>query len=187
MSIYALFPKPKSFPYFLSYVSHNLFFSCKNMMIKYTNTHLISISISISKKYPVTNCQTVVLIPPPIPFHIPIQILQNLSINTPSSPGKLQQSFKAMANPSLILLSSFLLSLLLSSASAQLRQDFYKDTCPNVESLVRSAVQKKFLQTFVTAPATLRLFFHDCFVRVCIKMILLLMSFSLIYIVGSVS
>lgn len=187
MSIYALFPKPKSFPYFLSYVSHNLFFSCKNMMIKYTNTHLISISISISKKYPVTNCQTVVLIPPPIPFHIPIQILQNLSINTPSSPRKLQQSFKAMANPSLILLSSFLFCLLLSSASAQLRQDFYKDTCPNVESLVRSAVQKKFQQTFVTAPATLRLFFHDCFVRVCIKMILLLMSFSLIYIVGSVS
>ncbi|RVW30271.1 Peroxidase 16 [Vitis vinifera] len=72
-----------------------------------------------------------------------------------------------MANPSLILLSSFLFCLLLSSASAQLRQDFYKDTCPNVESLVRSAVQKKFLQTFVTAPATLRLFFHDCFVRGC--------------------
>uniref|UniRef100_A0A7N0RC24 Peroxidase n=1 Tax=Kalanchoe fedtschenkoi TaxID=63787 RepID=A0A7N0RC24_KALFE len=50
---------------------------------------------------------------------------------------------------------------------AQLKTDFYKDICPNVESLVRGAVQKKFQQTFVTAPATLRLFFHDCFVRGC--------------------
>lgn len=65
-------------------------------------------------------------------------------------------------------LSSLLLfSLLLTTACAQLSRDFYKNTCPNVESLVTSAVTKKFRQTFVTAPATLRLFFHDCFVRVC--------------------
>lgn len=64
----------------------------------------------------------------------------------------------------LVLCLSF--ALLLSVVSAQLRTDFYKNTCPNVGSLVRSAVTKKFQQTFVTAPATLRLFFHDCFVRV---------------------
>jgi peroxidase len=68
---------------------------------------------------------------------------------------------------SAILLSSLLLPLLLTTTSAQLRNDFYKNTCPNVESLVRSVVSKKFQQTFVTAPATLRLFFHDCFVRGC--------------------
>ncbi|XP_059287132.1 peroxidase 16-like [Lycium ferocissimum] len=60
-----------------------------------------------------------------------------------------------------------LLLLLSVSAFAQLRTDFYKNTCPNVESLIRSAVRQKFQQTFVTAPATLRLFFHDCFVRGC--------------------
>ncbi|XP_023891133.1 peroxidase 45 [Quercus suber] len=72
-----------------------------------------------------------------------------------------------MESRSAILLSFLLLALLLTTTSAQLRSDFYKNTCPNVESLVRSAVSKKFQQTFVTAPATLRLFFHDCFVRGC--------------------
>ncbi|CAL1358460.1 unnamed protein product [Linum trigynum] len=59
------------------------------------------------------------------------------------------------------------LVLLLSSAQAQLSPNFYQNSCPNVESLVRSAVRAKFQQTFVTAPATLRLYFHDCFVRGC--------------------
>ncbi|XP_022966562.1 peroxidase 51-like [Cucurbita maxima] len=53
------------------------------------------------------------------------------------------------------------------TSMAQLRQDFYADVCPNVESIVRNAVTKKFRQTFVTVPATLRLFFHDCFVQGC--------------------
>uniref|UniRef100_A0A6N2MHQ9 Peroxidase n=1 Tax=Salix viminalis TaxID=40686 RepID=A0A6N2MHQ9_SALVM len=73
-----------------------------------------------------------------------------------------------MENQKFIVL-SICLSLLITFASAQnsrLRQNFYQNSCPNVESLVRSAVQTKFSQTFVTAPATLRLFFHDCFVRV---------------------
>ncbi|XP_004296463.1 PREDICTED: peroxidase 45-like [Fragaria vesca subsp. vesca] len=68
---------------------------------------------------------------------------------------------------SFIVLSVFLLPLLFGTVSAQLRTDFYKGTCPNVESLVSSAVSKKFQQTFVTVPATLRLFFHDCVVRGC--------------------
>ncbi|KAB1201368.1 Peroxidase 16 [Morella rubra] len=57
--------------------------------------------------------------------------------------------------------------LLLTTVYAQLRVDYYRHSCPNVEAIVRSAVKKKFQQTFVTAPSTLRLFFHDCFVRGC--------------------
>lgn len=49
---------------------------------------------------------------------------------------------------------------------AQLDENFYSGTCPNVESIVQQAVSNKFTQTFVTVPATLRLFFHDCFVEV---------------------
>nr|WCO08472.1 peroxidase 6 [Litchi chinensis] len=80
-----------------------------------------------------------------------------------------------MEKQSFIVVSFILLPLLLNSScvSAQLREDFYKNTCPNVESLVRNAVTNKFKQTFVTAPATLRLFFHDCFVRGCDASVLL--------------
>ncbi|KAK1417104.1 hypothetical protein QVD17_26226 [Tagetes erecta] len=60
----------------------------------------------------------------------------------------------------------FLLFFVTSSYS-QLTQNFYQHICPNVESIVRSAVTNKFQQTFTTAPATLRLFLHDCFVRGC--------------------
>ncbi|KAK2967680.1 hypothetical protein RJ640_030551, partial [Escallonia rubra] len=52
-------------------------------------------------------------------------------------------------------------------ASAQLKQNYYATTCPNVEKIVRGVVNTKFKQTFVTVPATLRLFFHDCFVQGC--------------------
>lgn len=80
-----------------------------------------------------------------------------------------------MENQKFVVL-SILLSLLITIASAQssqLRQNFYQNICPNVESLVRSAVQTKFSQTFVTAPATIRLLFHDCFVRGCDASVLL--------------
>lgn len=56
---------------------------------------------------------------------------------------------------------------LLPEASAQLRQNYYASVCPNVENIVRNVVRQKIQQTFVTIPATLRLFFHDCFVQGC--------------------
>lgn len=59
------------------------------------------------------------------------------------------------------------LCLLLCPTSAQLKTNYYANICPNVESIVKDAVTKKFRQTFVTVPGTLRLFFHDCFVEGC--------------------
>lgn len=50
---------------------------------------------------------------------------------------------------------------------AQLKTNYYAQICPNVESIVRNVVNQKFQQTFVTIPAVLRLFFHDCFVEGC--------------------
>lgn len=54
-------------------------------------------------------------------------------------------------------------------SEAQLVENFYSSSCPNVESIVKQAVSTKFSQTFTTIPATLRLFFHDCFVEVHIS------------------
>ncbi|KAG6401233.1 hypothetical protein SASPL_138083 [Salvia splendens] len=55
----------------------------------------------------------------------------------------------------------------LGLCSAQLSQNFYAKVCPEVENIVKKAVSAKFSQTFVTVPATIRLFFHDCFVSGC--------------------
>ncbi|XP_047971499.1 peroxidase 51-like [Salvia hispanica] len=55
----------------------------------------------------------------------------------------------------------------LGLCSAQLSQNFYAKVCPDVENIVKKAVSAKFSQTFVTVPATIRLFFHDCFVSGC--------------------
>ncbi|XP_062186477.1 peroxidase 51-like [Phragmites australis] len=51
--------------------------------------------------------------------------------------------------------------------AAQLRRNYYAGVCPNVESIVRDAVTKKVQQTFIAVGATVRLFFHDCFVEGC--------------------
>ncbi|XVF60024.1 hypothetical protein PTKIN_Ptkin08bG0009500 [Pterospermum kingtungense] len=57
--------------------------------------------------------------------------------------------------------------MVLQRGEGQLVENFYSDRCPNVEAIVNQAVSTKFSQTFVTIPATLRLFFHDCFVEGC--------------------
>ncbi|XP_010464099.1 PREDICTED: peroxidase 73-like isoform X1 [Camelina sativa] len=62
---------------------------------------------------------------------------------------------------------SLTISMFPDTTTAQLKTNFYGKVCPNVEQIVRTVVQQKVKQTFVTIPATLRLFFHDCFVNGC--------------------
>jgi len=57
--------------------------------------------------------------------------------------------------------------MVMGRGEGQLVENFYGSTCPNVETIVKQAVSTKFSQTFTTIPATLRLFFHDCFVQGC--------------------
>ncbi|GLJ34744.1 hypothetical protein SUGI_0699080 [Cryptomeria japonica] len=54
-----------------------------------------------------------------------------------------------------------------SAQSSLLSTNFYANSCPKVEAIVKNVVSLKFNQTFVTVPGTLRLFFHDCFVEGC--------------------
>ncbi|CAK9152570.1 unnamed protein product [Ilex paraguariensis] len=49
----------------------------------------------------------------------------------------------------------------------QLSVDYYAKTCPQLELLVSSVTAQLFKEAPVSGPATIRLFFHDCFVQGC--------------------
>lgn len=51
-------------------------------------------------------------------------------------------------------------------APRQLSVTYYDKSCPQVEQLVASVTSEQFRESPVSAPATIRLFFHDCFVDV---------------------
>ncbi|CAI9087338.1 OLC1v1021390C1 [Oldenlandia corymbosa var. corymbosa] len=58
-------------------------------------------------------------------------------------------------------------------APRQLSVDFYAKSCPQVDQLVASVTSAQFRESPVSAPATIRLFFHDCFVDGCDASILI--------------
>ncbi|KAE8706669.1 hypothetical protein F3Y22_tig00110388pilonHSYRG00014 [Hibiscus syriacus] len=66
-----------------------------------------------------------------------------------------------------VLMILFLVCMIMPRGRGQLSETFYNTSCPRVESIIRQVVAQKIKQTFVTIPATLRLFFHDCFVEGC--------------------
>ncbi|KAI3740666.1 hypothetical protein L2E82_31136 [Cichorium intybus] len=45
--------------------------------------------------------------------------------------------------------------------------DYYSKTCPHLEQIVSFVTSQKFKESPAIAPATIRLFFHDCFVQGC--------------------
>lgn len=55
----------------------------------------------------------------------------------------------------------------------QLTLDFYSSTCPQLDDIVSTVTAARFKESPVSAPATIRLFFHDCFVEGCDASILL--------------
>ncbi|KAL5772309.1 hypothetical protein ACOSQ2_012233 [Xanthoceras sorbifolium] len=49
----------------------------------------------------------------------------------------------------------------------QLSVNYYAKSCPQLEQLVGSVTSQQFKEAPVSGPATIRLFFHDCFVEGC--------------------
>ncbi|KAI5331699.1 hypothetical protein L3X38_021825 [Prunus dulcis] len=49
----------------------------------------------------------------------------------------------------------------------QLSVNYYAKSCPQVEQLIGSITSQQFKESPVSSPATIRLFFHDCFVEGC--------------------
>ncbi|EYU21523.1 hypothetical protein MIMGU_mgv1a019717mg, partial [Erythranthe guttata] len=54
-----------------------------------------------------------------------------------------------------------------------IRYDYYNESCPSAEQIIRSTVQELYEFRPDVAPALLRLAFHDCFVKGCDASILL--------------
>ncbi|KAK1368831.1 Peroxidase [Heracleum sosnowskyi] len=67
----------------------------------------------------------------------------------------------------------FTISLVSSLASAQLSANFYASSCPNVQTLVRTATNQAVSNQPRQGASILRLFFHDCFVNGCDGSVLL--------------
>ncbi|GKV36798.1 hypothetical protein SLEP1_g44891 [Rubroshorea leprosula] len=51
--------------------------------------------------------------------------------------------------------------------ASQLSIDYYSKSCPQIEQLIGWIISQQFKEAPVSAPATIRLFFHDCFVEGC--------------------
>ncbi|KAJ3669838.1 hypothetical protein LUZ60_010162 [Juncus effusus] len=67
-----------------------------------------------------------------------------------------------------------LFSLLLAlTVQGQLSNNFYKKTCPNLQTIVRSVMTQQVSKEPRMGASILRLFFHDCFVQGCDGSILL--------------
>ncbi|KAL1832598.1 hypothetical protein ACET3Z_002249 [Daucus carota] len=62
---------------------------------------------------------------------------------------------------------------LLEAKGPSLSYGFYKDSCPQVENIVRAALSSIHLMDPTSAPSLLRLLFHDCQVQGCDASILL--------------
>ncbi|KAJ1259485.1 hypothetical protein BS78_10G159300 [Paspalum vaginatum] len=65
------------------------------------------------------------------------------------------------------------ISLLSCAVHAQLSPTFYASSCPNLQSIVRSAMTQAVRNERRMGASLLRLFFHDCFVQGCDGSILL--------------
>lgn len=59
-----------------------------------------------------------------------------------------------------------ILSLLACFTNAQLSTNFYDKTCPNLQTIVKNAMQQAINGEARLGASILRLFFHDCFVNV---------------------
>ncbi|RAL49687.1 hypothetical protein DM860_001978 [Cuscuta australis] len=55
----------------------------------------------------------------------------------------------------------------------QFSVDFYAESCPHLDRIVASVTTKQYKQAPAVGPATIRLFFHDCFVQGCDASILI--------------
>ncbi|KAI4323219.1 hypothetical protein L6164_022843 [Bauhinia variegata] len=89
----------------------------------------------------------------------------------PSSASSFSDSSFSLRDSSVIL-ASFGFNERIRDGS-NLEYDFYHDTCPQAENVVRSIVTRIYFDQRNVSAALLRLFFHDCFIEGCDASVLL--------------
>ncbi|KAI3952399.1 hypothetical protein MKX01_005266 [Papaver californicum] len=67
----------------------------------------------------------------------------------------------------------FLLLQIFMASSLELQHGFYKQTCPNAESIVKQVLRNAMTKELRVAASVMRLQFHDCFVNGCDASLLL--------------
>ncbi|KAF4388848.1 hypothetical protein F8388_019027 [Cannabis sativa] len=88
-------------------------------------------------------------------------------------------SFIALSIIMVVILSSTSFALAKPSKQSRPRPhrhlsvDYYAKSCPQLEQLVSSVTAQQFKESPISGPATIRLFFHDCFVEGCDASILI--------------
>ncbi|KAK6789945.1 hypothetical protein RDI58_013745 [Solanum bulbocastanum] len=78
-----------------------------------------------------------------------------------------------MANISFLLVLIIVPFVLIGMSSAQLTSSFYNSSCPNVLSIIKTAVNSAIATESRMGASLLRLHFHDCFVNGCDASVLL--------------
>ncbi|KAJ6383308.1 hypothetical protein OIU78_026732 [Salix suchowensis] len=82
------------------------------------------------------------------------------------------------SSSSMAILALAFLVIFTSSSSAQLSTNFYSKSCPKVFTAVKSVVQSAVSKERRMGASLVRLFFHDCFVKVILFFSLLNSSSS---------
>ncbi|TQD88598.1 hypothetical protein C1H46_025855 [Malus baccata] len=105
-----------------------------------------------------------------------------LSLN--NSRGESERVFLSVSSPSssqespvnIVFLASthdFFMEMTDGEAPGTLEYDFYRDTCPEAETIVRATMAHIYSQQKNVSAQLLRLFFHDCFIKGCDASVLL--------------
>ena len=66
----------------------------------------------------------------------------------------------------LLLFGCSLLMCLIASSDSSLQYDYYRQSCPEAQQIIKSTLRRIYNRNSNDAPAIHRLFFHDCFVQV---------------------